>query len=86
MIAPVVSYLTARPSRDVILAAHYAMTRTWWRRRRFRCDYSRANEDCRSSNWDIAQALRRRVKKSFEDQGIEIPVVQPVAPSKGDPT
>jgi hypothetical protein len=36
--------------------------------------------------WDIARGLRRRVKKSFEGQGIEIPVVQPVAPSKGDAT
>lgn len=29
----VVSYLTARPSRDVVLAAHQALTRTWWRGR-----------------------------------------------------
>jgi small-conductance mechanosensitive channel len=35
---------------------------------------------------DIAHGLRRRVKESFEDQGIEIPVVQPVASSKGDVT
>jgi hypothetical protein len=26
----IVSYMTARPSRDVVLAAHQAMTRTWW--------------------------------------------------------
>jgi hypothetical protein len=29
----IVSYLTARPSRDVVLAAHQALTRDWWRGR-----------------------------------------------------
>ena len=29
----IVSYLTARPSRNVVLAAHQAITRAWWRRR-----------------------------------------------------
>jgi predicted nucleic acid-binding protein len=29
----IVSYLTARPSRDVVRAAHQRMTRTWWRTR-----------------------------------------------------
>ena len=27
----IVSYLTARPSRDLIVAAQQAMTREWWR-------------------------------------------------------
>ena len=26
----VISYLTARPSRDLILAAHQQITRDWW--------------------------------------------------------
>lgn len=29
----IVSYLTARPSRDLIIAAHQAVTRQWWERR-----------------------------------------------------
>jgi len=29
----IVSYLTARPSRGVVLAAHQALTRDWWRAR-----------------------------------------------------
>jgi hypothetical protein len=30
----IVSYLTARPSRDVIVAAHQELTRRWWKGRR----------------------------------------------------
>jgi len=30
----IVSYLTARPSRDLILAAHQEVTRQWWEHRR----------------------------------------------------
>ena len=33
----IISYLSARPSRDIVIAAHQALTRRWWRRRR---DYS----------------------------------------------
>lgn len=29
----IVSYLVARPSRDVVLAAHQAMTHDWWKKR-----------------------------------------------------
>ena len=34
----IVSYLTARPSRDLILAAHQEVTRQWWERRRLGFD------------------------------------------------
>jgi predicted nucleic acid-binding protein len=34
----VISYLTARPSRDQIAAAHQQLTRDWWERRRTRFD------------------------------------------------
>jgi len=34
----IVSYLTARPSRDLILAAHQEVTRQWWERRRSQFD------------------------------------------------
>jgi small conductance mechanosensitive channel len=32
--------------------------------------------------WEVARELRRRIKKSFDEAGIEIPVVQPVTSSK----
>ncbi len=31
----IISYLTARPPRDIILAARQEITRQWWERRRF---------------------------------------------------
>jgi predicted nucleic acid-binding protein len=34
----VISYLTARPSRDEIAAAHQRLTRDWWEHRRARFD------------------------------------------------
>ena len=34
----IVSYLTARPSRNVVLRAHQQITRTWWRTRRYDFD------------------------------------------------
>jgi hypothetical protein len=30
----VISYLTARPSRDLVMAAHQSVTRDWWQNRR----------------------------------------------------
>ena len=36
--------------------------------------------------WDIARELRRRIKKAFEDEGIEIPIIQPSpAPRSAQP-
>jgi len=30
----IISYLRARPSRDVVIAAHQQLTRQWWKGRR----------------------------------------------------
>ena len=34
----VISYLTARPSRDLVIAGHQAVTAEWWNERRMRYD------------------------------------------------
>ena len=34
----VISYLTARPSRDLVIAGHQAITAEWWDDRRLRYD------------------------------------------------
>ena len=36
--------------------------------------------------WEIARELRRRIKKAFEDAGIEIPIVLPVSAAKPAPS
>lgn len=58
----IVSYLTARPSRDVIRSAHQKMTRDWWetRRQEFRLVISRLVRD-ESARGD-PQAARLRTE------------------------
>lgn len=34
----IISYLTARPSKDVVIAAHQKLTRAWWKDRRHAFD------------------------------------------------
>ena len=38
MESSVISYLTARPSRDLVIAGHQAVTAEWWNERRLRYD------------------------------------------------
>lgn len=45
----VISYLTARPSRDVIALAHQELTRTWW-------EHSRSEFDLFASRLVVAEA------------------------------
>jgi hypothetical protein len=56
----ILSYLTARPSRDLVAAAHQEVTRTWWdiHRARFEVFVSAlVAEECRRGD---ADAARRR--------------------------
>jgi hypothetical protein len=57
----VISYLAARPSRDLIVAAHQAITRQWWdeRRRGFALFVSQlVVDECRRGN---TEAMSRRL-------------------------
>ena len=56
------SYLTARPTRDLIMAAHQQMTREWWEKRLadFRVFISQlVVDECASGD---AEAARRRLE------------------------
>jgi hypothetical protein len=53
----ILSYLTARPSRDLVTAARQEVTRTWWetRRARFDCHISRVVlDECGQGDPDAA--------------------------------
>jgi predicted nucleic acid-binding protein len=57
----IVSYLTARPSRDIVVAAHQQIAREWWdRRERFDLFVSRAVLE-EAAHGD-AEAARRRLE------------------------
>lgn len=58
----VISYLAARPSRDVVIAARQAMTETWWRERRSEFElYISALVEQEIARGD-AEAAERRLK------------------------
>jgi hypothetical protein len=55
----VISYMAASPSRDIVVAAHQQLTRTWWQRRaRFELFVSQAVVD-EASRGDATVAKRR---------------------------
>ena len=57
----VISYLTSKPSRDLIVAAHQQVTRDWWsRRKRFELFVSDAVLE-EAKRGDKAAAARRKV-------------------------
>ncbi len=56
----VVSYLTARKTRDLIVVAHQAVTRGWWRRRK-RFDLYCSQIVVREAGAGDAEAARRRL-------------------------
>nr|WP_295776282.1 hypothetical protein [Rhodoferax sp.] len=57
----VISYLTARPSRDLVMAAHHEVTHEWWNNRRaaFSLFYSEAVRD--EASMGDAQAAAQRL-------------------------
>jgi PIN domain len=70
----VISYLTARPSRDLIMAAHQEVTREWWQNQRmaFALFYSEAvrNEAAMGN----PQAAAQRLEVLTDMQLLEIPL------------
>jgi hypothetical protein len=56
----IVSYLTARPSRDIVLAAHQQLTNEWWERRD-RFDLFVSQAVITEASMGDADAARRRL-------------------------
>ena len=62
----VVSYLSARPSRDVVIAAHQQLTRQWWKgRRAYRLFVSQIVRDEAAVGDPTARARRLRMLREF---------------------
>ena len=53
----VVSYLTARPSRDVVVAAYQEVTREWWRNAPERFDLVASDSLLRKLAWATPMRL-----------------------------
>ena len=57
----VISYLTARPSRDLIVAAHQEITREWWESRRLDFEVFVSGFVLEEATQGDADAARRRM-------------------------
>ncbi len=69
----VISYLTARPSRDLIVAAHQEVTRQWWQERREVFDLFISEAVTREAALGDAHAAQKRLALLNELTLIEIP-------------
>lgn len=58
----IVSYLTARPSRDLIIAAHQELTREWWENKRTDFDLYVAQLVIQEASAGDAEAARKRLE------------------------
>jgi hypothetical protein len=48
----VISYLTARPSRDILVAANQQVTQDWWQDRRMNFELYISQLVCRLNNYE----------------------------------
>ncbi len=58
----IISYLAARPSRDVVLAGHQKTTQLWWEGRRADFDLFASEAVVNEASAGDAQAARRRLE------------------------
>ena len=65
----IVSYLVARPSRDLVLAAHQQLTRDWWQNERVNYQCMISTEVLREAEQGEAEMSRLRLEAL---EGVEI--------------
>ena len=58
----IVSYLVARPSRDLVMAAHQEVTRQWWQDERLNYRCVTSNEVLREASQGDDEMSRRRLE------------------------
>lgn len=68
----VVSYLTARPSRDIVVAAHQQITRDWWQTCRSQFELVTSQLVIQEAGAGDPVAVRERLYVLSELTGIEI--------------
>lgn len=68
----VISYLTARKSRNLVVAAHQAITRQWWKARRRDFDLYCSQAVIREASAGDAEAATKRLKALEEMPLLEI--------------
>jgi hypothetical protein len=67
----IVSYLTARKSRDIIIAAHQKLTREWWKSKRRSFDCYGSEAVIREATAGDAREAKRRLKRLNEVRVLE---------------
>ncbi|MCH8069144.1 MAG: type II toxin-antitoxin system VapC family toxin [Candidatus Marinimicrobia bacterium] len=68
----IVSYLTARPSRDIILAAHQQLTQEWWEARRKKFNLFVSQLVIQEAGSGDEQAAQKRLKQIEDISLLEV--------------
>ncbi len=68
----IISYLTGRPSRDIIITAHQQITEEWWRTRRHLYDLFTSQLVVREASAGNEEQARKRLNALEETELLEI--------------
>ncbi|MFC2140905.1 type II toxin-antitoxin system VapC family toxin [Acidobacteriota bacterium] len=68
----IISYLTGRPSRDIIIAAHQQITEEWWRTKRHLFDLYASQLVFREAGAGDEEQARKRLNALEETELLEI--------------
>jgi predicted nucleic acid-binding protein len=68
----IISYLTGRPSRDIIIASHQQITEEWWRTRRHLFDLYASQLVFQEAGAGNEEQARKRLRVLEETESLEI--------------